>query len=596
MKSKINKGFSLVEVIFAATIFSVVAVSIYQGFIAITRLVSVSRDKVAAIDLINSEFELIRNLSYENVGLQTGIPNGVLVATTTVIKDGRQFRVSRTIRNIDDPFDGTIGGSPNDLSPADYKMVQLDIYCDSCKKPVNFSATANVSPKSLETASTNGALFVRVFDANGDPVPQANISISNSDLGISINETTDNNGLLQLVDMPPSENSYRIIADKSGFTRDRTYATSTSNPNPLKMDATVILQNLTQISFIIDRVSSIDLRTINNSCSPVADVPFEVNGTKLIGSAPDVFKWVGNFSTDSSGIKNISNIEWDTYSFTTSGGFYLVGTNPISPVSILPNSNQNIDLTVSNDDPAFLLVNVKDGSTSLPISDATVRLTDGAYFDQTKITNQGFINQTNWIGGGGQLNFIDETRYHSSDGNIEVASPEGEIKLASSLGVYVPSGEITSSIFDTGAPSNWSKVDILPTDQPVLAGANSVRFQIATSEDNTATTTWDFLGPDGTNATFYSITNNNINSVHDGDRYLRYKIFLSTADTSLTPNVSDFVVSFSSSCIPPGQAYFSDLSFGNYTVEVSASGYATQTINPVNIGSDWQKQDVFLLP
>src|SRR3989344_1162456 len=193
---KINRGFSLVEVVVASAIFATVAISIYQSFISITSLISASRDKVSAIDLINSEFELIRNLTYGDVGLQGGIPNGVLLATSTVVKDGREFDITRVIRNIDDSFDGIIGSLPNDLSPADYKMVQISISCNSCKNPLDFSAVSNISPKNLETASTNGALFIKVFNANGDPLPLANVHIENASLGVDINETTDNDGLL----------------------------------------------------------------------------------------------------------------------------------------------------------------------------------------------------------------------------------------------------------------------------------------------------------------------------------------------------------------------------------------------------------------
>ncbi len=590
-----NKGFSLVEVIFVAAIFSVVSISIYQGFAGITALVSASRDKIAATDLINSEFELVRNLSFVDVGLQGGIPAGVLLATTTTIKDGREFTVTRVIRNIDDPFDGIIGGSPNDLSPADYKMVQIEITCNNCKNPLSFSSTANISPKNLETASTNGALFIRVFDANGNPVPQANVHIENSEVGININETTNNDGLLAVVDAPPAENSYRIIATKSGYTTDRTYAASVENPNPLKLDATVILQQLTQISFIIDQTSDLNLRTITNLCASVGNVPFIMNGTKLIGTSPDVYKWTGNFITDSSGLKDISDIEWDTFSFTTSGGFYLAGTNPISPISILPDSEQNVDLIMSLDSPAFLLVSVKDAATGLPISGASVSLV-GPGYDQTLITDQGFLKQTDWSGGSGQTNFTDPSRYYSSDGNIETNNPAGELKLLSSLGDYVPSGNLISSVFDTGASSNWSRIGISPSDQPLETGMNPVRFQIASSPDNTATTTWDYLGPDGTNGSFYTITNNNINIIHDGDRYIRYKIFLSTEDENFTPNVSDFVISFASSCIPPGQASFSGLSSGNYSLEVQASGFTSQIIDSLGIGSSWQAQDILLSP
>ena len=138
MRMKTNRGFSLIEVIFAATIFAMVAVAIYNGFISINALIAASRDKVSATDLINSEMELIRNLSYTSVGLKTGIPKGLLSATSTTVVDGRHFEITRTIRNIDDPFDGTIGGSPNDLSPADYKMVEITVSCTLCKKPLEF--------------------------------------------------------------------------------------------------------------------------------------------------------------------------------------------------------------------------------------------------------------------------------------------------------------------------------------------------------------------------------------------------------------------------------------------------------------------------
>lgn len=597
-KSKIlnlNGGFSLVEVIFAASIFALVAMSIYQGLVSVTRLISASRDKIAATDLINSEFELVRNLSFSDVGLVGGIPLGVLAPTSTVMVDGREFEITRVIRNVDDNFDGTIGGTPNDLSPADYKMVQIEVRCNSCKQNIDYKAYANIAPKNLESASTNGALFVRVFDANGDPIPQANVNVENPSMGIYIYETTDNNGLLQIVDAPPAENSYKITATKNNFTTDRTYATSTGNPNPIKLDATVLLQQLTQVSFIIDKVSHATLRAKTDKCEAVANVPVAMNGTKLIGTSPDVPKWVGNFTTDGNGLINIPNLEWDVFNFSVSGGFYLSGTNPISPVSILPDSDQNIDLVIAEGSTSFLLVGVKDSTTGLPISGATVTLSKGVY-EETLVTDQGYLRQTDWSGGSGQLNFTDPARYHSSDGNVETLDPVGELKLLNSLGHFVPSGYLTSSVFDTGTSSNWSRVDVAPTDQPVETGVDPVRFQIATSPSNDIDTEWNFLGPDGTPATFYTITNNNINPLHDGDRYIRYRIFLSTGNTDFTPNVSDFVISFASSCIPPGQVLFKNLSGIGYTLEVSAPGFATQTISDVSAAQNWQRQDVLMSP
>lgn len=584
----------MIEVVFAASIFAIVVLAMFQGFSGVTSLVNASKEKLIAIDLLNSEFELIRNVPYANVGLTTGIPIGVFNATSTATRDGRVFLITRTIRNIDDPFDGQIGSTTNDLSPADYKMVEVKVSCTSCQKEIEFSANAHVAPKNLETASTNGALFIKVFDANGVPVPQADVSITNSVLGVNINDTTNNDGLLAIVDTPPASNAYRIIATKSGFTTDRTYATSTGNPNPVKVDATVLLQQLTQVSFVIDETSDINVRTINSMCAPVPNKSFSVAGTKLIGTSPDVFKWSLNTSTNGSGIKSITDIEWDVFSFSISGGSYLAGTNPIAPISVLPGSSQQVDLVISEDTPPILLVAVRDSSSRLPISGATVRLHEDSY-DETKITDQGFISQTDWSGGAGQLDYSDPTRFSSSDGNIEIALPGGEIKLLNSLGVFVPSGEITSSIFDTGTSSNWSRVDIQPSSQPVLAGVDPVKFQIATSEDNTATTTWNFLGPDGTSSTFYTISNNTINSIHDDDRYIRYKLFLTTTNNTVTPNISDISISFASSCIPPGQVSFGSIPYDTYTLDVSAPGYSSQSIQ-IPINSNWKSHEVLLSP
>ena len=125
----------------------------------------------------------------------------------------------------------------------------------------------------------------------------------------------------------------------------------------------------------------------------------------------------------------------------------------------------------------------------------------------------------------------------------------------------------------------------------MTAGTDPVRFQIATNTDNA---TWNFPGPDGTDATYYTLSNTNINSVHTNDRYLRYKLFLQTVYPIVTPNISDIAVSFTSACVPPGQVAFRGLANGSYTLTVSKSGYQTATQN-VTV-TPWLQQDVTLTP
>jgi hypothetical protein len=119
-----------------------------------------------------------------------------------------------------------------------------------------------------------------------------------------------------------------------------------------------------------------------------------------------------------------------------------------------------------------------------------------------------------------------------------------------------------------------------------------VRFQIATNNDNL---TWNFVGPDGSAGTYYTLANQNISISNNGNRYLRYKVFLQTASPILTPTVADVSFTFTSSCVPPGQVFFTGLDSGDYAITVSKSGYQPFT-DTFNVSSSWQQREVVLSP
>lgn len=589
------KGFGLMESLIGVAVFLVVALSVYGIYARLLEGANYSEAKISAAAIANEQIEIIRNLPYADVGLVGGIPPGKIKPVQSIARSGDNFTVRATIRNIDDSFDGTLGGTPNDLSPADYKFVQIDITCDPCKNFSPLYFATHVAPKNLETASTNGALFVRVFDANGIPVPGASVHIENNSASpsIVIDDSTNNDGMLQVIDAPPGVNVYEISVTKSGYTSDRTYTPGApSNPNPTKPHATVAVQQVTQLSFAIDRASTMNVSSLTETCSAVPGVNFNMSGTKLIGTSPDVLKYSASHITDSVGRKTISNLEWDTYDINfTDTAYDFAGSIPLHPIIIDPNAAQNIKFIMAVKNPSSLLATIKDAATGLQLSDASVRLYKSGY-DSTLITNRGFIKQTDWSGGPGQEIFIDSSKYLDSDGNISDSNPAGEIKLKQIFGEFQPSGILTSSTFDIGSPGNFYTIEWQPTSQPPDAGANSVRFQIATNNDNA---TWDFLGPDGSAGTYYTTSNSNINSAHNNSQYLRYKVFLSTASTTWTPNVADAFITFASSCVPPGQVFFTGLSAGNYTLDVSKSGYQNFSA-PVDVGSSWQSIEVILSP
>lgn len=595
-----QKGFSLIEIIVASAIFALVAVSVYQSYTTLFALVSASRIKITATDLLNEQFELVRNLPYASVGIQGGLPSGVLLASEDILRDGSQFTLTRVIRNVDDPFDGTIASSTNrDYSPADYKLVDLMLTCSTCRNFPPMTVATRVSPKSLETASNNGALFIKVFDANGQPVKDADVQIVNSKATttITINDVTDTQGMLQIVDAPPGVFAYEVSVSKPGFTSDQTHATSTGNPNPDLPHATVVLQQVTQLSFTIDEVSTINISTVDSSCSPIPDIPFTVTGNKTIGSTPTVYKYLQSHTTDASGLSELADMDWGTYSVVLGASAYrLSGVNPLLPFPVLPNATQDVQFVLNTLPPSQLLVTVKDSGTGLPLSGATVDLTKTG-FSESLVTGRGFFAQTDWSGGPGQDDYTDQTMYFGSDGNVDTNSPAGEVKLNEVFNVYAASGELTSSVFDTGTASNFSKISWEPTDQPVDAGVDSVRFQLATALQNTATTTWNYLGPDGTASTFYTASNTNISSIHGGDRYFRYKLYMQTASTTFTPNISDVAVTVTSSCTPPGQALFYNLNSGDYTLTVNAPGYSqNQVFVDVSDDNSYLQENLDMVP
>lgn len=145
-----QKGFTFIEVVIAVAVFFIFALGAYQGYAAVYAAIAAARHKALAADLVNARFEIIKNLPYTNVGVTGGNPNGVVTGVETVLRDGVSFVVTTTINFVDDPFDGVAGGG--DAFPNDYKLVEIDVACLTCKNFTPVVITGTVAPKNLESA------------------------------------------------------------------------------------------------------------------------------------------------------------------------------------------------------------------------------------------------------------------------------------------------------------------------------------------------------------------------------------------------------------------------------------------------------------
>jgi hypothetical protein len=149
---------------------------------------------------------------------------------------------------------------------------------------------------------------------------------------------------------------------------------------------------------------------------------------------------------------------------------------------------------------------------------------------------------------------------------------------------YQTAGNLVSTVKDsapaTGASTSWTTLSWTAT----TPASTTVRFQAAGS--NNVAGPYSFVGPDGTAATFFTVSGASL-SQFNGNRYLKYKAYLSTTLNTSTPTLSDVTVCDSvSDCsaaatpvITPSPATACASSTGNTASSSAASTYSWSITN-----------------
>lgn len=570
------QGFTLVEVLVSVGIFLVLTMSIYQVFVSTTKAIRVYRENASVSELANQYMEVVHNLPYSQIGTINGNPPGSLPDlpnAVTAVYNNNPYQIYYVVNYIDDPADGTILAG-TDPAPNDYKQIKL--YIKNTTNGLTQNFVTNISPKGLESMGAGGALVIKVFNAVGQPVPNATVHITNTVLipNINLTRTTDALGNWIEVGLPESSNDYHVVVTKNSYSTDQTYPVSASNPNPIKADATILAGQVTQVSFSIDQLSSLTFNTLNQLCAVIPGVGLEVRGSKIIGT-PSVLKFDNIYTSDTNGKILLPSLEWDNYTpGLTSASSMIYGSSPMQQVSVLPNTNQSFSLILGPATTNSLLVIVQD-SLGNPIEGANVQLQKASSgLDITKITGGSVWTTQDWSGGGGQTDLVDPTKYFQDDGNISATGVPSGLRLFNNGTSYAPAGSLISSTFDSGtAITAYTTLTWQPTSQDP---ATVLKFQVATNNDNL---TWNFMGPDNTGNTYYTVPGTTLSSANNGRRYIRYKAFLSTTDTSKTPVLTSVNINYVSGCFTPGQVIFTGLTTdSDYSVTISLTGYQTQTI------------------
>jgi hypothetical protein len=313
-----SKGNTLIGILIAIGLLTILTTVIIGLIATIYQLTGFTKARTTAKHVAQERIELIRNMSYDDIGTVSGIPPGSIEQSENISINGQAYHIETEIVYFDDPFDEL---APTDTEPTDYKKATVTVSWGNIVEPVNpIVLTTNISTASGEALENTGTLKITVFDANGLPISLADVSVYTDvvDPIVDLDLQTDLNGEIELPGTPVCVNCYEITVTKDEFSTDRTYSDAEVE-NPAKPHVTVIDNDLTEVSFSIDTLSDVNITSYGTRGSgfPLAgNVAFRMRGDKVIGTDAGnnpVYKYDNNLSTDGLGNLAAEDIEWDNY-------------------------------------------------------------------------------------------------------------------------------------------------------------------------------------------------------------------------------------------------------------------------------------------
>lgn len=147
-KVRSEAGFTLIEVLIAGLMIVIIGAPLALILTSSAALAGNARERTTADQLAQTSIETIRTLSYTQVGINGGNPDGVLSASTAAnLPSGEQVHIGTTVKFVSD----SIPGNPYPTN-ADYKKVVLTVTRDSdgaqLAQKTTFIASASAPPLS----------------------------------------------------------------------------------------------------------------------------------------------------------------------------------------------------------------------------------------------------------------------------------------------------------------------------------------------------------------------------------------------------------------------------------------------------------------
>ncbi len=267
MRVKINKGFTLVELLIASMLVSLVFGGLLLTFGQTIKVINISKSKLTALSLANNRMEYFKSLPYNQIGTVSGIPSGNILQSSYIVSNGIVFQERVLIEYVDDVADGQDTATTSDSNgiPADYKKIKLEYFWNIGNGTSSISMFSNIVPRSIETDNGGGTVKVNVIDSKSVPLVGANVRLVNNTTTTTIDVTknTDNNGIA-LFSGAPAASDYELIVTKDNYSTERTYEATSSNPIPVISNFSVVESGVSTLTFKIDKLSDINILTYDD--------------------------------------------------------------------------------------------------------------------------------------------------------------------------------------------------------------------------------------------------------------------------------------------------------------------------------------------
>lgn len=551
---------------------SAVSLIIFSGLFVTFKysleLISESRSKLTALSLATDRIEYIRSLSYDEVGTQSGIPNGNIPQNRVVNLNGIDFAERVLIEYVDDDADGTGGADTNGIL-SDYKRAKVEYaWKRGDNATSSFFIVSDIVPRSVETTSGGGSLRVNIFDADVLPLPGINVRLYNDTTTstIDVTKTTDANGTA-LFSGAPAASNYEIFAWQDGYSSDQTRKATTSLDTPNTLPVTVLEGDVSTVNFQIDELSDLNLKILTDrTTGDVVEAFDDISGVDSIANATTSGGVVR--LTDTGGVyDNSGSVMLDPITPTPLAGWGILKTDMTLPPSTdvklqFYSSTNTADLIPDGDLPG----------NSVGLSDAYIDLRDLSVASYPTIVVGLTLSTT-------------DTNNTPSVDELTLSYASSETPLASTLVTITSNKDIGTSSsspvykyqISTTTDANgeifledieWDQYTISLPSTRVISEA-CYRHPLELLPDETISV--DLL-------TIASTTNKlRVEVVRSDD------MPIVDADVRLTRTAYDTTVS-TGWC---GQAFFGSLGDEtDYTLEVSANGYTTQVLSPYSISGE----------